>query len=77
MSESSQDLRRRWVVAGIRLAGEPSAQVECPTCGHQYLDVEDVPAGDRDDTISRYLRCPKCGAVEVLDRLRRNRDASA
>lgn len=63
--------RRRWITAAATLAKDPTARVLCPTRGDDYLSVEDVPY-DADPTMfARYLRCPKCGAVEVLDRLRR------
>lgn len=63
--------RRRWIDAGIALAKNPHAKVLCPNCGGAHLDVEDVPYDDGSSMFARYLRCHRCGAIEILDRLRR------
>ena len=65
------DTRRKWIEAAAILAENPQAQVPCPKCGWEYLEVSDV-VYERDPTMfSRYLRCRQCGATEVIDRLRK------
>lgn len=71
MADSMSDMRRQWISAGSVLAVDPRAQVLCPNCRTAVLEVEDVPANEDGSIFARYLRCPHCGAVEILDRLRR------
>lgn len=65
------DLRRRWIEAATVLATDPTAVVRCPQCEDEYLEVTDIPYENFPGMFSRHLRCPKCGAYEILDRLRR------
>jgi predicted RNA-binding Zn-ribbon protein involved in translation (DUF1610 family) len=62
---------RKWIEAGKVLAQDPMAQVPCPTCGAEFLEVVDHP-WDQDPSLSdRQLRCPQCGATETLVRMRK------
>jgi hypothetical protein len=61
---------RRWVDAGIILARDPSAKVDCPQCVKGPLSVTDSSPYGNPPMISRYLSCPLCGAKNVLDRLK-------
>lgn len=65
------ETRRKWVAAAALLAENPMAKVPCPTCGHEFLEVSDVPYEQDPTMFSRYLSCRTCGSVEILDRLRR------
>ena len=65
------DRRRQWIDAAVTLATDPGAKVLCPNRGDAYLEVEDIPYEEGSPLFARYLRCPRCGAVEVLDRLKR------
>jgi DNA-directed RNA polymerase subunit RPC12/RpoP len=60
------EISRRWVEAGKILAADPSAKVRCPQCGGGVLEVEDVGNPVNSDEFERYLRCPICGARNVL-----------
>jgi hypothetical protein len=55
---------QRWVEAAKILAADRSARVLCPRHGDGYLEVTDVPLGD--GKVERYLRCPICGATNVI-----------
>jgi hypothetical protein len=59
----------RWIAAGIKLSTDPTARVRCPVKDDGYLVVTDVPGRDV-GTFDRYLRCPTCGATEILVRMR-------
>jgi predicted RNA-binding Zn-ribbon protein involved in translation (DUF1610 family) len=61
---------RRWVQAGVILGENPRAYVPCPICAEAALEVEDVPYPDNEELFDRYLRCPNCGAQQVLVRVR-------
>jgi hypothetical protein len=61
---------QQWIAAGIKLSADPNAKVRCPVRNDDYLTVEDVPGLD-EGTYDRYLRCPRCGATEVLVRMKR------
>lgn len=70
MNRADSESRRGWIHAAEILAVDAGAKVLCPNCGSDYLRVDDVPADDEDKTFSRYLCCSRCGAVEIIDRLR-------
>lgn len=60
---------RAWIEAGKILARDPEVKVRCPICGEEYLKVTDQPHGPESNHFDRYMRCPRCGATEVLVRL--------
>lgn len=64
------EVRQKWIQAGVLLAKERNARVECPTCGIGILEVSDQSHPDELGVVDRYLTCPSCGAREVLVRLR-------
>ena len=55
---------QRWAEAAKILAADPTAQVLCPRHGDGYLVVTDVPGPS--GVVERYLRCPVCGATNVI-----------
>ena len=57
---------RRWVEAGKALAADPRAQVACPRHGDGFLVMDDVRNPQDPTQVERYLRCPACGAYNVL-----------
>ncbi|HKT00714.1 MAG TPA: hypothetical protein VJT31_14380 [Rugosimonospora sp.] len=57
---------QRWVQAAKILAADPRAQVLCPRHGDGYLSVTDVPAKDDPSQVERHLRCPVCGASNII-----------
>jgi hypothetical protein len=57
---------QRWVEAAKVLAADPRAQVLCPRHGDGYLEVSDVALPDGSGQVDRYLRCPVCGATNVI-----------
>jgi uncharacterized C2H2 Zn-finger protein len=57
---------QRWVEAAKVLARDPTAQVLCPRHGDAYLQVTDVSATEDPSQVERYLRCPVCGATNVI-----------
>jgi len=62
--------RQRWIEAGKTLAASPLTQVPCPRCEDSCLEIQDVRSPNAPEELERIMRCPKCGAVNVL-RLRR------
>jgi hypothetical protein len=58
--------RQRWVEAGKILAADPRAQVLCPRHGDGYLTVTDVPVAGDPTQLERHLRCPVCGAQNII-----------
>lgn len=67
MKESS----RRWIEAGKTLSEAPNAKVPCPVCGQADLSVTDGAASGTPPVFDRYMRCPACGATEVIVRMRK------
>jgi hypothetical protein len=63
MTEVSPEWKR-WVEAAKVLAADPTAQVLCPRNGDEFLVVTDTPMGD--GMVERELRCPICGARNVI-----------
>ena len=57
---------QQWVEAAKTLSADPSAQVLCPRNGDAYLTVEDVADPADPTRVERYLRCPTCGAYNVI-----------
>lgn len=57
---------QRWVEAAKVLAADPTARVLCPRNGDGYLEVTDVPLADGSGQLDRHLRCPVCGATNVI-----------
>ena len=70
MVTAMNETSKRWIAAGIKLSADPRAKVRCPVGDDGYLTVEDAPGPD-EGTFDRYLRCPTCGATEVLVRMKR------
>jgi hypothetical protein len=57
---------RRWLDAAKVLADNPTAQVLCPKNRDGYLEVTDhVTPGDSTQR-ERWMRCPVCGATNIL-----------
>jgi hypothetical protein len=56
----------RWVEAAKILAADPKAKVRCPRNQDGFLEVEDGVTSTRPRHIERYLRCPMCGATNVI-----------
>jgi len=61
-----KETREKWIEAGKILGKTPEAKVLCPTCGEGFLQVMDYPQADEPNRVTRYLRCRRCGAQEVL-----------
>jgi phage FluMu protein Com len=61
---------QRWIEAGKAIAADPNARVKCPRCEDDLLVVQDVSNPRAPDELERIMKCPKCGAMNVL-RLRR------
>ena len=57
---------QRWVKAAKVLALDPTAQVLCPHNLDGYLQVTDVPSSQDPSQIERHLRCPVCGATNII-----------
>jgi hypothetical protein len=57
---------QRWVEAAKVLAADPTAQVLCPRNGDAYLEVTDVAAAGDPSSVERHLRCPSCGATNII-----------
>ena len=60
----------RWIEAGKAIATDRNAKVRCPRYEDDFLLVEDVRNPRAPDELERIMKCPKCGAMNVL-RLRR------
>lgn len=70
-SRMGGETRQRWIEAGIALGTDAKAAVRCPACGSPNLIVRDVAyEADEKGRFDRYLQCAKCGANEVLSRMR-------
>ena len=65
---------KRWIDAGIDLADDPHNLVNCPACQGQNLIVEDVPSDIDTEHFERYLKCPSCGAYNVLRLKKRDKE---
>jgi hypothetical protein len=61
---------RRWVEAGVILAENPDAYVECPVCTESTLEVEDIPNPKDPKLFDRHIRCSNCGAEQILVRMK-------
>jgi hypothetical protein len=61
---------QRWIQAGKVIASDPNAKVKCPRFEDDFLVVEDVPNPRTPEELERIMKCPKCGAMNIL-RLRR------
>lgn len=57
---------QRWIEAGKILAVNPDAQVMCPRFLDAYLEVQDVRFPDDPEKLERIMRCPTCGAMNIL-----------
>ena len=53
-----------WIEAAKLLVENPRAQVPCPECGLAFLEVEDEPLAD--EHTDRWLKCPSCGACNII-----------
>ena len=56
----------RWVEAAKVLAADPRAQVPCPRHGDGTLEVHDIADPADPTSIERHLRCPVCGATNII-----------
>jgi len=57
---------KKWIEAGIILAQNANAKVNCPVCDQEYLQVKDVHWDEDPEHWERYMYCPKCGATNSL-----------
>lgn len=57
---------QRWIEAGKVLAQDPTARILCPKCQSEYLEVVDIRNPANPDELERIMRCPVCGAMNVL-----------
>jgi uncharacterized C2H2 Zn-finger protein len=57
---------QQWVDAAKVLADDPHAQVRCPRNGDAYLEVIDIPLPGDPTQLERHLRCPACGATNII-----------
>lgn len=57
---------RRWIAAGSLLAEKPSEQVACPEQCGGYLLVSDEDVPGDSEHFERYMRCPTCGAYNII-----------
>lgn len=62
----------RWIAAGIALGSDALAAVACPRCARGTLNISDVHAKSDPSRFERIMRCPSCGATNVL--LMRHKD---
>lgn len=68
-----KEVVKRWVEAGIILAKDPKADVDCPVCRTATLLVTDVRGDAGAAEFERLMICPSCGAGNAL---RMNDDVS-
>ncbi|WP_445656603.1 hypothetical protein [Achromobacter sp. NCFB-sbj8-Ac1-l] len=68
----NKEMVKRWVEAGIILAKDPTAEVDCPVCQMAMLLVKDVQRNTGSSEFERLMICPLCGAGNVL-RMRDNK----
>ena len=59
----ASSISAKWMEAAKTLAVDASAQILCPQCGEENLEVQDV---QNNQVIERHLRCKKCGAYNAL-----------
>ena len=71
MTTPADPKRAKWLEAATTLSQDPTARVPCPNCGEDFLLVRDLPYEAEPTMFARYLRCPRCGSEEIIDRLRR------
>jgi len=69
----SEQISKRWVEAGIALAGDSKTEVKCPVCVAGTLIVVDIKRDDDSTEFERLMTCPACGARNAL-RMRRDGD---
>jgi len=62
----NKEVGKRWVEAGIILAKDPKAEVDCPACQMAVLLVTDVRRNTGSFEFERLMTCPMCGAGNVL-----------
>ncbi len=62
MKEETQ----RWVKAGELISNDPQSMVKCPKCRKENLEVEDIRADSEPELLERYMKCPSCGAWNVM-----------
>ena len=60
------ELTKKWIEAGKKLAINPDDKVPCPNCGHKYLDVFDVRNENNLQELERYMSCDACGSSNIL-----------
>ncbi len=65
---SMTDESTGWLDVVKQLAENPAAELPCPRCGKEPLQVIDTPVDD--DHIERHLMCTFCDAYYALRVLR-------
>lgn len=55
---------QKWIEAATALMRNRHEMVLCPKCGMAYLQIEDEKVDE--GHFDRHLRCPGCGAHEVV-----------
>ena len=63
------DESKGWLDVAKRLAEDPGAELRCPRCGREPVQVIDTPVDD--EQIDRHLMCTFCDAYYAL-RVRRS-----
>ena len=58
-------VRDKWIEVASVVAVDNNAQVECPECNHEYLEVRDILI-DGSDVFERMIYCKSCGARNYM-----------
>lgn len=58
------DESKRWLELAKQLAEDPAAELACPRCGREPLQVIDTPIGE--SQIERHLMCTFCNAYNAV-----------
>lgn len=69
---SSTNLKA-WTEIAKVLAKDPSARIQCPSCGNDLVKVEDHESPRDPTMIERVLSCPACGRRGAI-RMKRKED---
>ncbi len=69
---SKNDLKA-WTEIAKLLGNDPKAKVKCPSCGNDFVKVEDHDSPLDSMMFERILLCPACGKRGVI-RMKKKED---
>jgi hypothetical protein len=58
------DERKQWLELAKRIAENPAAELPCPRCGREPVQVIDTPVDDAH--VDRHLMCTFCDAYDIV-----------